>query len=74
MTQGAEPNATCWVGADGETGDFKGLTLSNSGPVFLGSRGFSFRQGADREGAPTRAAWVLRRAGAWGHDPLGGRS
>ena len=26
---------------------------SNSGPVFLGSRGFSFRQGADREGAPT---------------------
>jgi hypothetical protein len=39
--QGAEPNATGRVGADGETGDFKGLTLSNSGPVFLGSRGFS---------------------------------
>ena len=36
------------VGADGETGDFKGLTLSNSGPVFLGSRGFFFRQSADR--------------------------
>ena len=36
--QGAEPNATGRVGADGETGDFKGLTLSNSGPVF---RGFS---------------------------------
>ena len=39
--QGAEPNATGRVGADGETGDFKGLTLSDSGPVFLGSRGFS---------------------------------
>src|SRR5215471_18215333 len=49
IRQGAEPNATCRVGADGETGDFKGLTLSNSGPVFLGSRGFSFRQGADRD-------------------------
>jgi len=36
-----EPNATFRVGADGETGDFKGLTLSNSGSVFLGSRGFS---------------------------------
>src|SRR5262249_58444009 len=24
--------------------------------------------------APRPAAWVLRRAGAWGHDPLGGRS
>ena len=34
------------VGADGETGDFKGLMLSNSGPVFLGSRGFFFGQGA----------------------------
>ena len=42
IRQGAEPNATGWVGADGEAGDFKGLTLSNSGPVFfLGSRGFS---------------------------------
>jgi len=30
---GAEPNATFRVGADGETGDFKGLTLSNSSPV-----------------------------------------
>ena len=36
-----ETNATFRVGADGETGDFKGLMLSNSGPVFLGSRGFS---------------------------------
>jgi len=52
--QGAEPNATGRVGADGETGDFKGLTLSNSGPVFLGSRGFFFRQGVDRVSAPTR--------------------
>ena len=52
--QGAEPNATGRVGADGETGDFKGLTLSNPGPVFLGSRGFFFRQGADRVSAPTR--------------------
>ena len=40
IRQGAEPNATCRVGADGETGDFKGLTLSNLGPVFLGSQGF----------------------------------
>src|SRR5262249_13579186 len=41
IKQGAEPNATGRVGADGETGDFNGLTLSDSGPVFLGSRGFS---------------------------------
>jgi len=41
IRQGAEPNATFRVGADGETGDFNGLTLSASGPVFLGSRGFS---------------------------------
>jgi len=34
IRQGAEPNATFQVGADGETGDFNGLTLSNSGPVF----------------------------------------
>ena len=42
---GAEPNATFRVGADGETGDFKGLTLSNSSPVHLGSRGFSLNRG-----------------------------
>src|SRR5262245_35665680 len=54
IRQGAEPSATGRVGADGETGDFKGLTLSNSGPVFLGSRGFFFRQGADRVSAPAR--------------------
>ena len=41
IRQDAEPNATFRVGADGETGDFNGLTLSASGPVFLGSRGFS---------------------------------
>src|SRR5262249_28668989 len=41
---GAEPNATFRGGADGETGDFKGLTLSNSSPVRLGSRGFSLTQ------------------------------
>jgi hypothetical protein len=35
---------------------FKGLTLSNSGPLFLGSRGFFFRQGADRIRAPARKA------------------
>ena len=29
------------VGADGETGDFKGLTLSNSGPVFFRKPGLS---------------------------------
>jgi hypothetical protein len=28
IRQGAEPNATGRVGVDGETGDFKGLTLS----------------------------------------------
>jgi hypothetical protein len=28
----------------GETGDFKGLTLSNSGPVLLGNRGFSLNR------------------------------
>jgi len=36
--RGTKCNVPGW--ADGETGDFKGLTLSNSGPVFLGSRGF----------------------------------
>src|SRR5262245_42199460 len=44
VRQGAEPNATFRVGADGETEDFKGLTLSNSSPVHLGSRGFSSRR------------------------------
>jgi hypothetical protein len=37
------------VGADGEAGDFKGLTLSNSGPGLLSKPGLSFRQGADRD-------------------------
>src|SRR5215472_3100128 len=37
---GAEPNATFRVAADGETGDFKGLTLSNSSPVHSGSGAF----------------------------------
>jgi hypothetical protein len=32
------------VGADGETGDFKGLTLSNSGPGLLSKPGLSFRK------------------------------
>ena len=41
---GAEPNATFRVEAAGET-DFKGLTLSNSSPVRLGSRGFSLNRG-----------------------------
>src|SRR5262249_39496633 len=45
IRQGVEPNATFWVGAAGETGDFKGLTLSNSSPVHLGSRGFSLNRG-----------------------------
>jgi len=43
--QAMEPNATFRVGADGETGDFKGLTLFNSSPVHLGSRGFSLNRG-----------------------------
>src|SRR5262249_38175334 len=38
IQQGAEPNTTFRVAADGETGDFKGLMLSNSSPVH---RGFS---------------------------------
>jgi hypothetical protein len=37
--RGTKCNVRVW--ADGETGDFNGLTLSASGPVFLGSRGFS---------------------------------
>jgi hypothetical protein len=49
-----EPNATFRVGADGETGDFKGLTLSNSSPVLFGSRGFSLNRGRG-EGLPTAA-------------------
>jgi hypothetical protein len=49
--QGAEPNATFRVGADGETGDFKGLTLSNSSPVLVGSRGFSLNRGRGGLGA-----------------------
>jgi hypothetical protein len=44
--RGTKCNGPGW--ADGETGDFKGLTLSDSGPVFLGSPGPFFRQGADR--------------------------
>src|SRR5262249_18684709 len=41
--RGERPCATLEtsVGADGETGDFEGVTLSNSSPVLLGSRGFS---------------------------------
>ena len=35
-----EPNATFRVGADGETGDFKGFTLSNSSPVLVGDGAF----------------------------------
>jgi hypothetical protein len=45
------------VGADGETGDFKGLTLSDSGPVFLGSRGFS--SGKARIDASSMAPFAL---------------
>src|SRR5262245_46354578 len=37
------PTLETSVGADGETGDFEGLTLSNSGPVFLRKPGL-FRQ------------------------------
>src|SRR5262245_12557424 len=51
IRQGAEPNATFRVGADGETGDFNGLTLSASGPVFLGSRGFSSARRGSRPAA-----------------------
>ena len=41
IQQGAEPNTTFRVAADGETGDFKGLMLSNSSPVH---RGFSLNR------------------------------
>jgi len=34
-----EPNATFRVGADGETGACKGLTLSNSSPVLFKEAG-----------------------------------
>jgi hypothetical protein len=59
------------VGADGETGDFKGLMLSNSGPVFLGSWGFFFGQGADRVSA--RPAKAGGRPAGTCHDAHGGR-
>jgi hypothetical protein len=36
-----------------ETGGFKGLALSNSGPVLFRKPGLFFRQGADRVSAPT---------------------
>jgi hypothetical protein len=52
IRQGAEPNATFLVGADGEIGDFNGLTLSASGPVFLGSRGFSSGKGSRKRPDP----------------------
>ena len=55
----AEPNATFRVGADGETGDFKGLTLSNSGPCLLRKPGLFFRQGADRVSAPAHRGLVF---------------
>src|SRR6516164_1513740 len=70
-----EPNATGRVGADGGTGDFKGLTLSNSGPVFLGSRGISFgpTPPAYQGSAPRHAEGLfLRRAGIC-HDANGVR-
>src|SRR6516225_11366979 len=66
IRQGAEPNTTGRVGADGETGDFNGLTLSNSGPGFLKKTGLFLRQGADRVKRPdpprARAGSGLARA------------
>jgi hypothetical protein len=58
--QGAEPNATFRVGADGETGDFKGLTLSNSSPVLLGSRGFLLGRGGETSAKRGMAGALLR--------------
>src|SRR5262249_50699920 len=54
IRQGWKPNATFRVGADGETGDFKGLTLPNSSPVLLGIRGFSLNRSRG-EGLPAAA-------------------
>src|SRR5215831_7374177 len=41
--RGTKCNVAGW--ADGETGDCKGLTLSNSSPALLGSWGFSLNRG-----------------------------
>jgi len=43
-----KPNAALCIGVEGETGDRKGLTLSNSSPVLLG------RVLINREARPTR--------------------
>ena len=65
---GAEPNATFRVGGDGETGVFKGLTLSNSSPVLVGSRGFFFESRPRRIGvekadmSTTRTRFTFRVA------------
>src|SRR5262249_40469629 len=74
IRQGAEPNATFRVGADGETGDFKGLTLSNSSLVLLGSRGFSLNR-TRGEGLPAAAtvAYLSRHHAcpfAYSSDPV----
>jgi len=70
--QGAEPNAMGRVGADGETGDFKGLTLSNSGPVFFRKPGLFPRQGADRvkRSDPQQGSQTGRRHNAYALDRL----
>jgi hypothetical protein len=51
QVSGAEPNVVFAGWDDGETGDFKCLTLSNSSPVLLGSWGFSLSRGRGGEGS-----------------------
>jgi hypothetical protein len=53
------------VGTDGETGDFKGLMLSNSGPSFFRKPGLFFTQGADRVSAPARLAACSNACRQW---------
>ena len=49
-----------------ETGDFKGLALSNSGPVFLGSRGFvQARRGWRKRPDPPGLAGALETGRGW---------
>jgi hypothetical protein len=64
IRQGAELNATFRLGAGGETGDFKGLTLSNSKPRPLKKPGHFFWAdiaSISRVSAPTRL--LMRWAG-----------
>jgi hypothetical protein len=62
---GAEPNATFEVGADGETGDFKGLTLSNSKPRPLRKAGLLFESRPSPEHMSTTRTQFTFRVDTW---------